>query len=537
MAEGDTAPDLRDYLSVLWRRKFSILLVVAVVVGTAMAYSSAQTPMYRSSAELVVRAANLSPTEQVAPIVDMETERRVASSVQVAALALPRLNTAHVRPAAISVQTDGKAQALNFTASSRSPAAAQRTAQAYAEAYLDFRREQVLDDLRAASDPLKQRVAELNAQIDDVQRRLSATANPSEQTALQIRFNSLFTQRTFLEQKENELILPEKLQVGRVIRPAALPGSPSSPDHARTATFALFLALSIGVAQAFVRDRLDERPRGREDLAAAAGVPVLAVIPRVRGRRTHTEWIETLDRPLSPAGEGYRTLRTNLLHAVAADGARSVLITSADVGEGKTTIAMNLSVALSQAGKRVILVGADLRRPNLDALVSDEAEGRGLVGVLQGELDLAAAIVPTRVDRLHCVPAGVATDSFGELLGSEAMRSAVDELSQLGDMVVLDGPPLLGLADALSLAPLVNAVILVTDSRRTTKYAVREARYQLDAVGACVVGAVLNNYSGPGAASYGDVYGGSRPQNENPAGGPALWPPERAVATLSRQRK
>src|SRR5207253_11031739 len=110
----------------------------------------------------------------------------------------------------------------------------QRTAQAYAEAYLNFRRKELLDELRATSTPLEQRIAELNVQIEDVQKTLSAAETESQRTALQIRFNSLFSQRAFLEQRRNDLILPEKLQVGRLLHPAALPVAPSGPNRRRT---------------------------------------------------------------------------------------------------------------------------------------------------------------------------------------------------------------------------------------------------------------------------------------------------------------
>ena len=537
MPDRDAVPELRDHLSVLWRRKASICVVVAVIVGTAMLYSFQQTKIYRSSSEVVVKAANLSPTEQATGFVDMETERRVANSVQVAEIARPELEKAGISPASLSVQTDGKAQALTFTASSPSPAVAQQTAQAYSEAYLGFRRDQVLEDLRAASDPLKQRIDELNAQIEEVQRGISAAPAEAEQTALQIRFNSLFTQRTFLEQKLNELILPEKLQVGRITRPAGLPTSPSSPDHMRTATFALFLALSIGVGQAFIRDRLDDRPRDRSDLAAAAGVPVLAVIPRFQGRRS-ADHVETLEHPLSPAAEGYRRLRTNLLHAMAAEGAKTVLITSADVAEGKTTTTVNLAVALALAGSRVIVVGADLRHPDLRALIGDDSQYAGLVGVLEGKLALERAVVPTPVEGLHVLPAGRLTDNFGELLGSEATAGTLATLRSVADVVLLDGPPVLRLADALSLAPLVDGVVLVTDARRTTRRGVREATYQLQVVDARVLGAILNNHTAAWEGSYASWYGevppnGPRGPRETPA---EEAPPTRVVEGVTALR-
>lgn len=542
MPESDGSPELRDHLLVLWRRKASIGAVLVVVILTALVYSLRQTPIYRSSAEVVVRAANLSPTSSSGDFVDMETEKRLAGSVQVADLALPELEAAGVRPGGLSVSTDGKAQALSFVASSESPVAAQRTAQTFAEAYLDFRREQVLDDLRSASDPLKQRIAELGAEIEEVQRSITRAPDAGEQTALQIRFNSLLTQRTFLEQKLNELILPEKLQVGRVIRPAVLPGSPSSPDHVRTVTFAVFLALSLGIGQAFVRDRLDDRVRDRRGLSTLVGAPVLGMVPRFRPKRKDLGRVHTVAQPTSPASEAFRRLRTNLMHLLEGQGTPAILVTSADVGEGKTTTAMNLAGSLALAGSRVVLVGADLRHPDLDPLLAAADKHPGLATVLQGDVRAERALLTTNVDRLLVLPAGSVQEGYAELLGSGTLRRALADLRAIADYVILDGPPVLRLADTLSLAPLVDAVLLVADAERATERSVSEAMDQLEGVGANVIGAVLNNHAHAWDSTYGTPYGSPplRPRRPRGGAGDGSASPqavEGITALLARQRR
>ena len=135
-------------------------------------------------------------------------------------------------------------QSLLFEAVSQSAEDAQRTAQAFADAYLEFRRNEVLDDLVTASKPIQELLDEIDSQLQDVQRQLlEEDLSESDRTSLQIQFNSLLTQRGALEARLNELVLPENINVGEVLQDASFPFGPFSPDHARTLTFAVFVGL------------------------------------------------------------------------------------------------------------------------------------------------------------------------------------------------------------------------------------------------------------------------------------------------------
>lgn len=486
--------ELREYLWLLWVRKASILAVMAVAVGAALLYSSGQPEVFTSSAEVLVRPVNLDPKARgnIAAFMNLEPERRVATSNEVSELAAKDLGDVGA-PASISVNAPQESNTLVFTSSSVFPLAAQRTAQAYAESYLRFRLQEVLDELRDASRPLEQRIAELNVQIEDVQRTLSGAETESQRTALQIRFNSLFSQRAFLEQRRNDLILPENLQVGRLLHPAALPFAPSGPKRGRTVILALFIGSAFGVGQAIVRARFDPRLQGRRDLSLGAGAPVLAVIPKLPsgdGQAEHR--LVTVISPRSPEAEAYRALRATILFAISVHGTKSLVVTSATAGEGKTSTAANLGVALAQAGKRVILVSADLHRPALDAYFSHQNDV-GLSNVLAGERKALDALRTSIVPGLRILRCGQPGAVPPELLASETMRSTLDDLKEEADLVILDTPPVLTAADTLAMTPLIDAVLLVAAAERTTCAAFDEARLRLEQVGAHVIGAVLNN--------------------------------------------
>lgn len=512
MISDPSASDLRQYLATLWRRKWYVVAVLAVVVGTAAFYSYRQTPIYTSTAEVLVRRITFNPTEPstAGGFVNMNTEQRVAGSAEVTALAAKAIGG--VIPAGIQVDTREGTETLGFTSTSSDPAAAQKTAQTFAQAYLDFRRDEFLRDLKAASDPIEDRIKQIDRQLDLVQRQLLQGNRPeSERTALQIQFNSLLSQRGGLEQKLNELILPENINVGDILQDAQYPAGPSSPNHQRTLSFAIFVGLALGIGVVFLRDRLDQRIRGREELERRIGVPVLAMIPRARSwRGGFDSKVITMSHPESAIAEAHRTLRTSLLRAASRDGVKKLMLTSARAEEGKTFTAANLGVALAQAGLRVVLVAADLRRPRLQQYFSNP-NGAGLTDVLSGEKATVDALAWAGIDNLWVLHSGSPRGNSDVFFDSKMINHVMAELEGLADFVLIDSAPVLGVSDAIALAPAADAVLLVADASRGAGTAIEEAAHQLHQVGANLIGAILTNcdhsmypyYShyGPGAYS------------------------------------
>ncbi|MDQ3983395.1 MAG: CpsD/CapB family tyrosine-protein kinase, partial [Actinomycetota bacterium] len=156
------------------------------------------------------------------------------------------------------------------------------------------------------------------------------------------------------------------------------------------------------------------------------------------------------------------------------------------------------------------LVSADLRKPRL-ATFFGEQSGFGLTNVFSGETTLWKAIADSGIPNLKLIPSGPIPANPAELLGSEAMKSVLSQLAAVADFVLIDGPPTLTLADAITLAPLADGVLFVTDAQATRRAAVEHSRQQLDRVEAHVIGAVLNNFDpaktgGGYEYYYGDYY-------------------------------
>ena len=506
--------NLREYLTVLRVRKWWIVLATILVVGSALAYSYRQTPIYVSQAEVHVESAPLSP-ERPLPALNMETEKELAQSTEVAKLAAEELgedeSQIYTLLANLSVDVIQDTEILTFGYSSSDPEAAADRANAFAQAYLVSRFNRVQEGLEVQRDVIER-------QIEAAQRDRARADDEFKP--------SFDAQIAIYNQQLAALTGSNSMSVGTVAEPAGVPSEPSSPNHLRTALIGLLAGLPLGAGLAFLRERFDDRLRGRADLETHAGAAVLAVVPRIASwKNSGDSPVITMAEPKSSAAEAYKTLRTSVLFAAAQRGLETLMVTSANAQEGKSATTANLGVALAQSGKRVILVSADLRKPRLHRFFRSQ-NGVGLTNVLAGEKNALEVLNWVGVENLRLLPSGPIPGNPAELLGSEAMESLLRELQDAADFVLIDAAPVLPVADAMTLTPLADAVLFVADARRTTRSTIAQARQQLDQVNARVIGTVLNNFD-PSKATYTQQhYGYESYRVEEPSGrarGPMNW--------------
>ena len=302
-----------------------------------------------------------------------------------------------------------------------------------------------------------------------------------------------------------------------VVDQALLPASPVVQNQTTTIVSTVAFSLLGGIVIAFLLESLDTGLRGVAEIEAITELPSLAVIPRAR-RSTAEEAVHlstaqrniaALAKPKSQFAEAFRSLRTSLLLSTTDHPPKVILFTSATPSEGKTTAATNLATVLSQADAKVLIIDADLRRPNVHHRFG--LNGRiGLTTLLTGSTQLENTVqrVP-ELPNLDVLPSGPVPPFPTEMLSSEAMIKLIRRSMEMYDYVVIDSPPILSVTDSVILARESDAVVLVVRHGKSNKHVVRRARDLLVRSGAAITGIVLNAIDVSSPEYYG-YYGYSK---------------------------
>ncbi len=296
----------------------------------------------------------------------------------------------------------------------------------------------------------------------------------------------------------------------RVVDRARVPLHPASPNITRNLEFALLISLVTGVALAFGLDALDSTVRTPEQAESISGLPTLGVIPLQAAFEApgtgmaKAHLLKTTPRnpprprplicylePQSEIAEAYRTLRTSILLSSATRPPRSILITSSVPQDGKTMTCLNIAIVLAQQGKRVLLLDADMRRPNIHKAFGLKGQV-GLSNILTGGANLSDAIQPTVQPNLFVLPAGPIPPHPSELLSSPLMQDLFTTCCKDFDHVIVDSPPVISVTDPVLLSVQTDAVLLIVRSGQTTAAHVRRTRDLLQSVKADLLGVVVN---------------------------------------------
>lgn len=427
--------DIRDYLRVVRASWALLLLGVLVGAGLAAGVSVMLRPEYTATTELFVSTNGSSDLAQAVQG-SQYTTQKVASYAQL--LTSKELATAVVE----DLQLDMRPQALAKQISAK---VVQDTT--------------ILDV--SVTDPSPQRAQDIASSIDSEFRIMVSRLETTPGQASAVRVSVVAT--------------PE------------LPTSPSSPKLIPNTALGVVVGLLLAAALAVVRDRLDTTVKDDGVAAQTAGAPVIGHIPEDSELASaHV----TEAHSTSFAAEAVRQVRTNLAFLDVDAPPRSIMVTSSIPGEGKTTVAVNLALALAESGNSVILVEGDLRRPKVTRYLGMVA-GSGLTNVLTRGASLGDVIQEVGTGNLRVLPSGPVPPNPSELLSSDAMATLLDELVSKHDIVVIDAPPVLPVADASAMAGLVDGILLCARWGVVTTAQLERSAEMFERLGAHVLGVVL----------------------------------------------
>ena len=289
------------------------------------------------------------------------------------------------------------------------------------------------------------------------------------------------------------------------------PEQPVAPRRLMTVAGALFLSTLFGMGLALFLEYLDDTIRTIEEVETYLQLPALAAIPRIDsmpkrrlllvGGNEDGEVANPANDLLihndsrSSLAEAYRQLRTSILLSTAGHAPKSLLITSSLPSEGKTTTAINTAISLAQTGAKVLIIDADMRRPRLHS-VFNISNAEGLSTLLSNELSEQGILDVIGYDeeaKLNLLTSGPVPPNPAELIASEQMSNLLKTLQKNFTHVVVDSPPIASFTDGVLIASMVDGVILVVNSGKSSRQVVRRSRQLLIDIGAKIFGVVLNN--------------------------------------------
>jgi polysaccharide biosynthesis transport protein len=287
-----------------------------------------------------------------------------------------------------------------------------------------------------------------------------------------------------------------------IVDAAATPLFPRSPNLLLNLALAFVAGLSLGILLAISLDYLDDSFKAPEDIEREIGLPVVGVVPKpVDGAEIQDELLD----PRSAMSEAYRSLRTGLQFATSDGLPRSLLVTSSKPSEGKTTSTISLARSLAQIGLEVLLIDGDLRNASVHKrmMASNEV---GLSNYLSGAKLPDEVVQSTDTQGLVLMTSGPLPPNPAELLNGPRFQSLMAMAAQSFDIVLVDGPPIMGLADAPLISTNVQATLLIVAANETRRSVVKVALKRLQMARANIVGAVLNKFDSK-QTGYGYGYG------------------------------
>jgi Mrp family chromosome partitioning ATPase/capsular polysaccharide biosynthesis protein len=521
----DLAPaehsDLRAFLALL-RRHVVLIVSVALVTAAGTYLVTAREPkQYLGTSTLLLSPTSTAANATTPSGPSVDTIVGIGTSTAVLRPVAQRLGLS-VSDLRRNVSVAGSSSTLSnlitISSTSTSPTRAAAVTNAVGQSLISYLS-------GAQANVLRSQIAALQQQV----QAFSGRTDPSSLAAAT-------DLRTQIAQATAELhtLNPEL----SVLTPASIPSGPDSPHPTRDAAIGLLAGLVLGVMLAALRDRLDRRIRGIDEIETIYHAPVLGLVPFIKRRTARAHTVVDFSRS-GELAEAYRSIRTNLalVRPTFKDGG-VIVVTSAIAGEGKSAVAANLGRAFAVIGTDVLLVSADLHNPSLHryfersagangsktpaaAIVETTTQGAssngaaGLAEVLADEISLGEALqkIPlseherTGGGSLSMLANGSTFFDPAVLFNSDAMRRFVAEATQQYDVVVFDTPPILANPDALLLAQRSGSVVLVARLEQLTKTQARRTLHQITASHQTVAGVIVMGDLAEGAYGYGYGYG------------------------------
>lgn len=492
--------ELREYIAILRRRKWIIIgsTILGILLAAGLSYLA--TPMYRSVSTVRVATVGSSVTGGRTDISYTDRLMNTYSRIVTGGSAAQQLrqDLALTERPQLSVELIPNTELMRISAEASDPAIAQEVADGAAAILIERSRQIYGGDNQATIDILTRQLEQtegelqtLRLQYEELLRDETADAAKVNAASQNIALKER-TYTTLLDEYEN-LRIEEAVRANAVsvVEPAYLPTSPSEPRTLLNILLGMLVGFFAGIGLALVRENLDTRLYTTAQIEALTRLPAIGRIPAAQGQLGLVGMNGV--NSYQPQVEAFRRLRINLLSFVPDGQPYAILATSAREGEGKSTVVANLAVSIAKSGRSVVVVDCDMHEPTLHHFF-DLPNDRGLTNFLTKQVGVSGILQHSEFSNLQVVTCGtgmlVPQDVPGaasltpaaliervrqgsELLGSNQMRSLLQQLKEQYDIIVLDSPALSTVTDAAVLLPLVDHILWVVAQAQADRDSVR----------------------------------------------------------------
>lgn len=499
-AQQSGAVELSDYLTMLRRRWWVVVLAAVIGVALAGVFLIIAPKSYTSTASVYVQQTDLKEVGGAAPTesrdvsgVNLDTEAQLVKSYDVADRAKKLMRTSIPTDDLIedvSVEVPPNTVVLAISYDGDSPAAAQHGAHAFAQSYLANRTGQINGQIKSQVNKLNGQLTGLQKKLRGLSGKLSTLTGSSPTKAFTEQQQTLVSDQISDLYKKLQPLKTADVTPGRIITDADLPDSPSSPQPLLFLGSGLLIGLLAGLFIAYFRERNDKYVRDARDIDRMGELPVLLDLDT-----KHNPGSLGLLTSRSRAGQSFHELAHSLT-ATLGHGSHVIQVTGAAPGRAGNVVAINTAAALARIESGVVLLCADLHS-SISGDLLGLLDGPGLAEVLLdrvelGDVEQRAGQLPA----LRVVPPGHEGELAADMLQRDIMSSTVNRLRTMARYIVIEAPSTAAGADAQALAEIADAAVIAVEVPRTEKEQINEAYGQLNRMGAAVLGAVVLPYQG-----------------------------------------
>ncbi len=493
--------DLRSRLETSERDLVNYAATKGIVAVSKTTDSDGRTQVERTLVSNDLEALNTALTTAIADRIAAESRARQQSGgANVEALANPAINQLRQKRAEVAAEY----AKLMVQFEPGYPAARELAEQMRTlDASIGREEGRVTGSRQLSFDEALQREQQLRARVEALKSGLSQQQQDS------IQYN-IFQREADTNRELYDGLLQRYKEIGvagigasniAVVDAADVPNRPSSPNLLLNLALSLVVGLGAAAAATFALDQVDEGLRDPNRVNQILHVPLLGSVPDVGGE----DALALVRDTKSSLSEAYLSIRSSLAFSTDHGIPRSLMVTSTKAAEGKSTTSFALATILGRTGKSVLLIDADMRSPSMHGYVG-QSNAAGLSNLLAGEDDWRQMVLPTDLKGLSLIPAGPTPPSAAELLSSDRMTMLLKLLSESFDHIVIDSPPILGLADAPLLARAVEGCVFVVEADGVAIRGIKASLARLHNVQAHVLGVVMTKLK-QRHAGYGYGYG------------------------------